>query len=406
LLKEKQDRGFENNQIVLVMILLVLAIAIFNMAFFLKDMGFDITGLVTTPMTLIIDSNQAPIIIINDFIAYVGDLINLDPCAIDPNSDPINCTYSAPINSSGQWQTQEGDAGVYIIEINVSDSQGGNSTKNITLTLTYSECSFNSSRNVDNRSINLAWNFKGKSYTNYTLYWIDTAIEDATINLSLAHNLTINTNEYNDTNASSVGERYYKVVGFNTSSSETCNITVGKYDLNFTPNFGRWNYQSLPFLQDSYYVESILEPGADDLEWAYTYNHSSGLFSGWNFDFDLGTLDNESIYPGECMLVKPKSKWTNVTVTGRIYPMINRTTTNAFGRWNYIGWVAERTPRDEAMNSIIAEYEWLYEYNKSSGQFIGWFQPFTLGDIYELRPGVGYIFKAFDNGTLYYNMYD
>ncbi|MBI5073157.1 hypothetical protein HZA99_05030, partial [Candidatus Woesearchaeota archaeon] len=52
-----------------------------------------------------------------------GDIIAFDPIGVDPDGDIITYTYSRPLNSSGQWQTEIGDAGTYQITITASDGK-------------------------------------------------------------------------------------------------------------------------------------------------------------------------------------------------------------------------------------------------------------------------------------------
>jgi hypothetical protein len=53
-----------------------------------------------------------------------GDLVSFPNLkAEDPDGDPITYTFSAPLDTSGQWKTQEGDAGEYVITITASDGK-------------------------------------------------------------------------------------------------------------------------------------------------------------------------------------------------------------------------------------------------------------------------------------------
>lgn len=51
--------------------------------------------------------------------------------AADNDNDTLTFTYSAPLNSSGQWQTSFTDARNYTIAVNVSDGDGGLDTQNL-----------------------------------------------------------------------------------------------------------------------------------------------------------------------------------------------------------------------------------------------------------------------------------
>ncbi len=53
-----------------------------------------------------------------------GDFVNFPNLkATDPDGDPIDYTFSKPLNEKGEWQTKVGDAGEYIITIIASDGE-------------------------------------------------------------------------------------------------------------------------------------------------------------------------------------------------------------------------------------------------------------------------------------------
>lgn len=52
-----------------------------------------------------------------------GDLVKLNVKATDADGDPLEYTFTAPLNSEGKWQTRTGDAGAYYPEITVSDGK-------------------------------------------------------------------------------------------------------------------------------------------------------------------------------------------------------------------------------------------------------------------------------------------
>ncbi len=53
--------------------------------------------------------------------AVEGDLIDLQPKAVDPDDDLIEYTFTNPFNEVGLWQTQDGDIGRYLITISATD---------------------------------------------------------------------------------------------------------------------------------------------------------------------------------------------------------------------------------------------------------------------------------------------
>lgn len=58
-----------------------------------------------------------------------GEMVSINPTAVDPDGDPITYTFSEPLDDEGEWQTEEGDAGEYIITITASDGKAEVSQK-------------------------------------------------------------------------------------------------------------------------------------------------------------------------------------------------------------------------------------------------------------------------------------
>jgi len=53
--------------------------------------------------------------------ATEGDLVTLKLKAVDPDGLPLTYTYGQPFNDQGLWQTQDGDAGKYLVRVTASD---------------------------------------------------------------------------------------------------------------------------------------------------------------------------------------------------------------------------------------------------------------------------------------------
>lgn len=78
----------------------------------------------TTPSGKEISSEEnEPSVGLEKKVYREGDLIAFDPIGVDPDGDIITYAYSRPLNSSGQWQTEIGDAGTYQITITASDGK-------------------------------------------------------------------------------------------------------------------------------------------------------------------------------------------------------------------------------------------------------------------------------------------
>lgn len=61
-----------------------------------------------------------------------GEKVRLKPVADDPDKDTIYYTFSEPVNEEGEWQTNYGDAGTYMISVVASDGKL-KTTKNVKL---------------------------------------------------------------------------------------------------------------------------------------------------------------------------------------------------------------------------------------------------------------------------------
>ncbi len=91
----------------------------YNVEFIVSD-GFLTDSEVIT--ITISNVNRAPILdYIEDITIDEGDLVKITPIAIDPDEDTLTFTFSSPLNSDGEWQTDYDDAGTYKTTITVSD---------------------------------------------------------------------------------------------------------------------------------------------------------------------------------------------------------------------------------------------------------------------------------------------
>jgi hypothetical protein len=52
-----------------------------------------------------------------------NDFVSLRPEAVDPDEDPIQFTYTSPLDEYGEWKTDYGDAGEYYITVTASDGE-------------------------------------------------------------------------------------------------------------------------------------------------------------------------------------------------------------------------------------------------------------------------------------------
>ncbi|MBR9690424.1 hypothetical protein GOV08_01945 [Candidatus Woesearchaeota archaeon] len=58
-----------------------------------------------------------------DYTVTEGELLQVTESAADPDGDLLTLTYGEPLDETGAWQTQVGDAGVYVVEVTASDGE-------------------------------------------------------------------------------------------------------------------------------------------------------------------------------------------------------------------------------------------------------------------------------------------
>jgi hypothetical protein len=70
--------------------------------------------------------NHNPVLdLINDISVTEGDVVQINPTGSDPDNDSLYFTFSAPLNSTGGWQTGFTDAGVHVVTVTAHDGHGG-----------------------------------------------------------------------------------------------------------------------------------------------------------------------------------------------------------------------------------------------------------------------------------------
>jgi cysteine-rich repeat protein len=72
---------------------------------------------------------------ISNIIVNEGELVQITPSASDIDGDSVMYTYTAPVNSSGQWQTTFTDAGIYTVNVTVLDGQGGQDSQLVNISV-------------------------------------------------------------------------------------------------------------------------------------------------------------------------------------------------------------------------------------------------------------------------------
>ena len=90
--------------------------------------GVTDTKAITETSVPIILANRVPVIQnLADVVLDENGLVSIIPIATDGDGDVLTLTYSNPLNSNGQWQTDYNSAGAFVITVIASDGVSGTS---------------------------------------------------------------------------------------------------------------------------------------------------------------------------------------------------------------------------------------------------------------------------------------
>lgn len=68
------------------------------------------------------DVNRAPLLgELKDVTVKEGGSVEVDAIAADPDGDKVTISFGQPLDENGKWQTEEGDAGEYMVTVTASD---------------------------------------------------------------------------------------------------------------------------------------------------------------------------------------------------------------------------------------------------------------------------------------------
>lgn len=85
------------------------------------DGYYTITESITVSVTKV---NRAPVLAAIPTITVTeGDLVEIEPVATDPDEDKVTVSFGLPLNTSGAWKTEKGDAGTYEAEVLATDGE-------------------------------------------------------------------------------------------------------------------------------------------------------------------------------------------------------------------------------------------------------------------------------------------
>ncbi len=87
-------------------------------------------------ITVLESGNHAPVLQdLPDITITEGEKVSVGPVASDPDGDVVTFSFSLPLNSIGEWQTDFRSQGVYTIIVSASDGHGGTAQDSFKLTV-------------------------------------------------------------------------------------------------------------------------------------------------------------------------------------------------------------------------------------------------------------------------------
>ncbi|MFC1801298.1 Ig-like domain-containing protein [Nanoarchaeota archaeon] len=80
--------------------------------------------------------NRPPVLNpITNITTWEGDQVKIIPSATDPDGDTPIFSYSAPLNSNGEWTPNYTNAGIQNVTVTVNDGNGGSDFQNVQITV-------------------------------------------------------------------------------------------------------------------------------------------------------------------------------------------------------------------------------------------------------------------------------
>ncbi len=70
-----------------------------------------------------VEETEGDVLKSSQIVKREGELVELKLQGTDPDGDPIFYKFSQPLDENGKWQTQEGDKGIYEVDITASDGK-------------------------------------------------------------------------------------------------------------------------------------------------------------------------------------------------------------------------------------------------------------------------------------------
>ncbi|MFA6217601.1 MAG: RHS repeat-associated core domain-containing protein [Candidatus Omnitrophota bacterium] len=100
-----------------------------------KDVDSNSTK--SNEVTLLVEGIGNPPVLdfISDITLNENQLVSITPHATDADGHSITYSFTAPLNASGQWQTNFTSAGIYMVTVSATDSTGRKDTQQVKITV-------------------------------------------------------------------------------------------------------------------------------------------------------------------------------------------------------------------------------------------------------------------------------
>jgi len=97
----------------------------------LKNMSTEQNKTVSEPVSNVSQNVSTPVVEekLTEIKVKETENVSLNVSSIDADGDVISYTFSSPLNSKGEWKTDHGDAGEYIITVNATDGKSSSIQK-------------------------------------------------------------------------------------------------------------------------------------------------------------------------------------------------------------------------------------------------------------------------------------
>ncbi|MBD3260050.1 PQQ-binding-like beta-propeller repeat protein [Candidatus Woesearchaeota archaeon] len=248
-----------------------------------KSGGMGIASTTTEKMTIIGGTNAEPVLnTIANVTVSVGNTVQINPSATDPNNDHINYSFSTPLDANGTWTPLANETGVHYVIVFATDSKNLTDWQEVKITVNgncnntpFNITSYSPDNYVDDPGYNsMSLHALQKNYDAFYF------IQNKTENVVFSINAT-------DTNSNSLTYRWY-VNGAQQSS------TTNQFSRTFAQNGAHLTNVTV-------YVSGSC--GNKTFRWLVAMNNPpSSLFTSHLWPYFQGWRPNNNMYGEDIIL--------------------------------------------------------------------------------------------------------